>query len=65
LLAYMTFPAPHRAKLHSTNPLERVNGKIKRGTEVIGIFSQRGSPVWSAQSCSNRTMNRRSSAAAT
>src|SRR5215208_2167580 len=23
VLAYMTFPAAHRAKLHSTNPLER------------------------------------------
>src|SRR5947199_2930918 len=25
LLAYMTFPAQHRTKLHSTNPLERLN----------------------------------------
>ncbi|KAF0119667.1 MAG: transposase mutator type, partial [Xanthobacteraceae bacterium] len=38
VLAYMTFPAPHRAKLHSTNPLERLNGEIERHTEVIGIF---------------------------
>ena len=30
VLAYMTFPAQHRAKLHSTNPLERLNGEIKR-----------------------------------
>ena len=38
VLAYMTFPLQHRVKLHSTNPLERLNGEIKRRTEVVGIF---------------------------
>tara|TARA_R110002012_G_scaffold85698_3_gene213587 strand:- start:230 stop:721 length:492 start_codon:yes stop_codon:yes gene_type:complete len=32
--AYMTF-----SKLHSTNPIERLNGVIKRRTQVAGIFS--------------------------
>ena len=38
VLAYMSFPAAHRAKLHSTNPLERLHGEIKRRTNVAGIF---------------------------
>ena len=38
VLAYMSFPKEHRAKIHSTNPLERVNSEIKRRTEVVGIF---------------------------
>jgi len=42
VLAYMDFPREHRAKLHSTNPIERLNGEIKRRTDVVGIFPNQG-----------------------
>ena len=38
VLAHMAFPKHHWAKLHSTNPLERLNGEIKRRTNVVAIF---------------------------
>ena len=38
VLAYMSFPAEHWAKIHSTNGLERLNGEVKRRTKVVGIF---------------------------
>ena len=38
VLAYMAFPKEHWTKLHPANPLERLNGEIKRRTSVVGIF---------------------------
>jgi putative transposase len=38
VLAHMAFPKEHRAQIHSTNPLERINGEVKRRSNVVGIF---------------------------
>jgi len=38
LLAFTHFPLAHWRKIWSTNPLERLNGEIKRRTNVVGIF---------------------------
>lgn len=38
VLAYMDFPARRWTKLHSTNPLERLNTEVKRRADVVGIF---------------------------
>jgi putative transposase len=38
VLAYTAFPKEHWPQIASTNPLERVNGEIKRRSDVVGIF---------------------------
>jgi putative transposase len=45
VLAYMDFPREHRAKIHSTNPIERLNGEIKRRTDVVGIFPNEAAAI--------------------
>ena len=38
VLAYMAFPPQHRTKLHSTNPLERLNKMGYPGQQACGGF---------------------------
>jgi hypothetical protein len=45
VLAYTGFPTQHRTKLHSTNPLERLNKEVKRRADVVGIFPNEDSII--------------------
>jgi transposase-like protein len=45
VLAYVNVPVQHRVKLHSTNLLERLNGEIKRRSDIVGIFPN----AWAAE----------------
>ena len=38
VLAYTAFPKEHWPQIASTNPLERLNGEVKRRSDVVGIF---------------------------
>ena len=45
VLAFMGFPSQHRVKLHSVNPLERLNKEVKRRSDVVGIFPNEASII--------------------
>jgi len=38
ICAFAAFPQSHWRRIWSTNPLERVNGEIKRRADVVGIL---------------------------
>ena len=45
VLSHMDFSVQHRTKLHSTNPIERLNKEVKRRAEFVGIFPNEGSII--------------------
>ena len=45
VLSHLDFPEQHRSKLHSTNPLERLNKEVKRRADVVGIFPNEASII--------------------
>ena len=45
VLAHMDVPTQHRAKIHWTNPIERLNKEVKRRADVVGIFANEGSII--------------------
>jgi putative transposase len=45
VLSYLHYPQPHRVRISSTNPLERLNLEVRRRTRVVGIFPHTGACV--------------------
>ncbi len=54
LLAFTAFPQAHWRKIWSTNPLERINGEIKRRTNVVASSPTTPRSCASSPPCSSR-----------
>ena len=58
-LGYLAFRAQHRVKLHSGNPLERLDKEVERRADVVGTLPNEASITGlSASFCSSRTTTR-------
>jgi putative transposase len=45
VLAFYAFPPVHRRKLWSSNPIEHLNGTLRKRTNVVGVFPNRNSAL--------------------
>lgn len=45
VLAFYAFPSVHRRKLWSSNPIEHLNGTLRKRTNVVGVFPNTKSAI--------------------